>query len=325
MGKARFHYDNTFILNPLRCGSFDVCQVGDLFCGQDYTVPGHRQDCFELSLVVTGKATFSINEEVYTVSKGDLVCNIPGDYHVIRSDDRDPMRMLYLGFSVNREYGNGERFPQLEKRLCELKERIVPGQQELSVTFFKLLNEIHQDEAYNAELTEMYVNEIVILACRSLLGKESRRLPALPDATENGLIYDIINLLDSRSVEVGHLSSIGERLGYSYSYLSQMFSKRIGMSITEYFHLRLFETALQSLYDGAGVTAVAEKLGYTSVPNFSRAFTNYFGVPPRRFREIDAQWLDTGRIRLELAKSRAGRKPQEEDRSDRKQEQQYER
>ena len=209
--------------------------------------------------------------------------------------------------------------------MCELKERIVPGQQELSVTFFKLLNEIHQDEAYNAELTEMYVNEIVILACRSLLGKESRRLPALPDATENGLIYDIINLLDSRSVEVGHLSSIGERLGYSYSYLSQMFSKRIGMSITEYFHLRLFETALQSLYDGAGVTAVAEKLGYTSVPNFSRAFTNYFGVPPRRFREIDAQWLDTGRIRLELAKSRAGRKPQEEDRSDRKQEQQYER
>ena len=107
MGKARFHYDNTFILNPLRCGSFDVCQVGDLFCGQDYTVPGHRQDCFELSLVVTGKATFSINEEVYTVSKGDLVCNIPGDYHVIRSDDRDPMRMLYLGFSVNREYGTG--------------------------------------------------------------------------------------------------------------------------------------------------------------------------------------------------------------------------
>ena len=73
--------------------------------------------------------------------------------------------------------------------------------------------------------------------------------------------------------------------------------------------------------------ACAEKLGYTSVPNFSRAFTNYFGVPPRRFREIDAQWLDTGRIRLELAKSRAGRKPQveEEDRSDRKQEQQYER
>lgn len=96
------------------------------------------------------------------------MCNIPGDYHVIRSDDRDPMRMLYLGFSVNREYGNGERFPQLEKRMCELKERIVPGQQELSVTFFKLLNEIHQDEAYNAELTEMYVNEIVILACRSL-------------------------------------------------------------------------------------------------------------------------------------------------------------
>ena len=86
MGKARFHYDNTFILNPLRCGSFDVCQVGDLFCGQDYTVPGHRQDCFELSLVVTGKATFSINEEVYTVSKGDLVCNIPGDYHVIRCE-----------------------------------------------------------------------------------------------------------------------------------------------------------------------------------------------------------------------------------------------
>lgn len=326
MGKARFHYDNTFIRNPLRCGSFDVCQVGDLFCGQDYTVPGHRQNCFELSLVVSGKAVFSINEEVYTVSKGDLVCNIPGDYHVIRSDDRDPMRMLYLGFSVNREYGGGERFPQLEKRLCELKERIVPGQQELSATFFKLLNEIHQDEAYNAELIEMYVNEIVILACRSLLGRENRRrIPVLPDATENGLIYDIINLLDSRSVEVGHLSSIGERLGYSYSYLSQLFSKRIGMSITEYFHLRLFETVLQSLYDGAGVTAVAEKLGYTSVPNFSRAFTNYFGVPPTRFREIDAQWLDTGRIRLELAKSRAGRRPQEEeaDSSSRKQEQQY--
>lgn len=114
-------YSTPFAAEVLTFARWAICSAGRIIRCR-VTV----QDCFELSLVVTGKATFSINEEVYTVSKGDLVCNIPGDYHVIRSDDRDPMRMLYLGFSVNREYGNGERFPQLEKRLCELKERIVP-------------------------------------------------------------------------------------------------------------------------------------------------------------------------------------------------------
>lgn len=311
VNKARFHYDNTYLLMPLKCGSVNVHQVGHLSCEPGYEVPRHRQDCFEFSLIVSGKAVFSICEEEYAVSKGDLICNFPGEYHAIFADETEPMEMLYLGFSIERSENAEQRYPQLENRLLALGERIVPRQDHLCEPFFRLLNELHQEMVYSAELTEAYVNELLVLACRSYWGGQplEQNLPPLPDLTENTLVYDIISLLDSEMVYIGHLSSIGKKLGYNYSYLSQIFTKKVGMSLTDYFHLRLFITALEALNAGHSVTAVAEKLGYTSVSNFSRAFTNYFGMPPSRYRDVGARWVESSKLRLELVKSRVFRNP----------------
>lgn len=306
MNNARFRYDNTYYLHPLKCGSINVHQVGDLCCEKGgYVIERHRQKCFEVSLIVSGKAIFNINGEDYVVSKGDLICNLIGDYHAISSDEADPMRMLYFGFSLDRETVGNSRYYQLEERLNAIDERIVPGQDSLASSFFRVLNELHQETLYSSELTEAYVSELLIFACRSLFGAQqfAQNVLQLSDSTEKNLVRAVFDLLDSENVQIGRLSSIGEKLGYSYSYLSQVFTKKVGMSLTNYVHLRLFITALEALKSGDTVTVVAEKLGYTSVANFSRAFANYFGIPPSRFREIDTQWTETGHERLKLAKS----------------------
>lgn len=319
MNNTRFHYDNTYYLHPLKCGSINVHQVGDLCCEKGgYEVEGHRQKCFEFSLIVSGKAIFSINGEEFSVSKGDLICNLTGDYHAIFSDVEDPLRMLYFGFSIDRETAGENSFRQLEERLCTINERIVPGQDALCEAFFRVLNELHQEFLYSEELTEAFVSELLILACRSLFGQQqfAQNIPQLSDSSEKKLVQAVFDLLDSETVYVGRLSSIGEKLRYNYSYLSQVFTKKVGMSLTNYFHLRLFVTALEALKNGDSVTTVAEKLGYTSVANFSRAFANYFGISPSRFREIDARWLESGHERLELAKNSIAEKTEYVERGD---------
>ena len=87
--------------------------------------------------------------------------------------------------------------------------------------------------------------------------------------------------------EIEELPQIAEKLGYSYSYLSHMFSRETGLTIQQYYNQRRFGLAIEMLKKGElNITEIAEKLHYQSIHSFSKAFRKAIGVSPIQYQNL---------------------------------------
>ena len=80
---------------------------------------------------------------------------------------------------------------------------------------------------------------------------------------------------------------LSEKLGYSYSYLSNRFSEETHSSIENFIILRRIEHAKRlMLKDGISLTEIARRLDYSSVAHLSGQFKKITGLTPTSFLRI---------------------------------------
>lgn len=131
-----------------------------------------------------------------------------------------------------------------------------------------------------------YLSQIIIYTYRSFQSEKSQRyFSSLHIDTTKKFIYEIINYIDSDLTEINKLQTLGDKLGYNYSYMSANFSQVMGETIKQYYTRRRFERAVELLEEGVEIVAVAEKIGFKTVHAFSRAFRNFYGCPPGEYRK----------------------------------------
>ena len=133
-------------------------------------------------------------------------------------------------------------------------------------------------------LIRSHLEQIIIMTYRNFATNQtSRYMQRDTNRTEN-LVYSTINYIDNNILNIKNLQEVGEALGYSYSYLSQLFSKSVGKPLKDYFFSKRFELAAE-LLEKYNVTTVAQQLGYDTVYSFSRAFKRHFGVAPSGYKK----------------------------------------
>lgn len=93
---------------------------------------------------------------------------------------------------------------------------------------------------------------------------------------KDNLVMNIIGYLHAHINNINALGQISDNMGYSYSYLSHLFSQKTGQTLTGYFTRLRMEEAQKALQSGSSVTTVALQLGYSSIHSFSRAYKAYF-------------------------------------------------
>jgi len=80
---------------------------------------------------------------------------------------------------------------------------------------------------------------------------------------------------------------ISKKLGYDYTYLSNIFSEVKGTTIQQYIILHKIEKAKELLlYDELTLTEIAHKLHYSSVAHLSNQFKKVTGLTPTYFKEL---------------------------------------
>ncbi|MDZ7755820.1 AraC family transcriptional regulator [Rhodohalobacter sp.] len=100
------------------------------------------------------------------------------------------------------------------------------------------------------------------------------------------LILEMIHYSDELP-KVNDSDYISEKLGYSYNYLSNVFSEVKGMTIQQYIILHKIEKAKELLlYDELTLTEIAYKLHYSSVGHLSNQFKKITGLTPSYFKRI---------------------------------------
>jgi AraC-like DNA-binding protein len=80
---------------------------------------------------------------------------------------------------------------------------------------------------------------------------------------------------------------LSKKLGYDYTYLSNLFSEVKGSTIAHYIIAHKIERAKELLiYNELSLTEIADKLHYSSVAHLSNQFKKTTGLTPSFFKKM---------------------------------------
>ncbi|MBQ7779465.1 MAG: helix-turn-helix domain-containing protein [Clostridia bacterium] len=140
--------------------------------------------------------------------------------------------------------------------------------------FYKIISSETSALSKKAELIrliEMLINDNF----RNVFEKETRFFPI------EAQVKDYIDAGQGLSAK---LDDLAKHFSYSKCYLDHCFGSRYGIGIMKYRNEKRMQTAKEMLKRST-VSEVSEKLGFSSIYAFSRAFKNRFGVSPNEIKK----------------------------------------
>lgn len=281
--KPKFHFDNIFMEKPPATGPYRLWQVGDFATDGAFVCGKHQQKMLEVSYCVSGNCTFFADEKRFSLTAGDLIITRPGCIHDICCSDPEGFRYYYLAFSFTDTSQPVEQ--ELRAFFRNPPETPVAADKSVPNAFQDIFRNILNQDCFSAKLTEDALRRVLVWTLRSFR-KDSCQI-YLPEngMDKNPLLSQICAYLDESVEDISALKTLPDRFGYSYSYLSSLFSKAIGMSLKRYFQIQRHGRACELLEQGHSVTQVASILGYASVHVFSHAFSELEGMPPSSYKK----------------------------------------
>lgn len=279
-----YHLNKSYFESPLSCGGVSLFQIGRLYCKGEALVPLHiHGDYFELTIVTDGKGIITTNGVPVEVEKGDIYLSLPCESHEIVSSDENPLKYDFFAFLCVEEKKR-EEFWHIAETYYSPNSRLIHSERIRNLVS-NAIAELSGDKEYSDELLECIFKEIMIYVIRGFskikLEKYNRNV------TESEILcYRLMNYIDTHIYSLKTLRELEEFTDYSYGYLSAIFRKTTGNSLSEYYRERKLEAArLLIIENRFKATEIAEMLGYSSVYAFSKAFTNRFSLSPREYRK----------------------------------------
>ena len=130
---------------------------------------------------------------------------------------------------------------------------------------------------------------ILALLFQSFLSTEHAS-PRLSISTTGSLLYYVTSYLKNNVYHKDALATLSVDTGYSYSYLSHLFSEKIGQNFLSYLSSIRLSYACRLLAEtDISVTDIAEDVGFESQSTFFRTFKNHYGITPLKYRQTAQQ------------------------------------
>lgn len=283
-----YHLNKSYFETPLLHGGVSLFQVGRLYCKASALVPLHiHGDYFELTIVTDGKGIITTNGIPVEVQKGDIYLSLPCESHKIESDKNEPLKYDFFAFLCVEEKKR-EEFEHITENYYSANSRVFHNER-IRTLVGGAIAELDSDKEYSGELLECIFREIVIYVIRSFTKIKPEKYSQNVTQAEV-LCYKLMNYIDTHIYSLKSLKELSEFADYSYGYLSAVFKKTTGNSLSEYYRERKLEAARIMITENKlKTTEISEILGYSTVYAFSKAFTKRFGFSPRDYRKIMPQ------------------------------------
>lgn len=241
---------------------------------------------YELIYIADGEFILNYNEIDYNCKKGQFIFLRPGVPHSflgIKSDLVQP----HIHFDIT-HIGNSPQVPVSFKDIDALTNKEVSWIREdlfsdypkvPTVVFWdkeKALNLFYETIDGSASILTRKANLIQLI--------EMLMVDNFPNVLKQPyhaycIEKQIKDYIDAGQGLTAKLEDISKQFNYSKYYLDRCFKERYGIGIMAYRNGKRMQTAKQLLKNHT-VSAVSEKLGFSSIYVFSRAFKNYFGISP---------------------------------------------
>lgn len=157
---------------------------------------------------------------------------------------------------------------------------------------FEKLNEIYYLSKTPNELTDLAIHNkfVEFLSLIYLYQNKNTYQDHVDFDNITSKIYNITAYIHSNYTEDLSLNSIAERFYISSYYLSHQFKRVTNFTLTEYIQLTRIRNAQTLLLStDKPITDIAFSCGFNSFSQFNRAFNNFVGVSPSKFRKSSSK------------------------------------
>ena len=241
-------------------------------------VDKHLHNEFEILYLFDGEQDIIVNNQKYTLKKGDCAVIYPTVMHSYTRTDNIPVdnaaaESAVLLMSAEALY---DMFP--ETRGYQPEDWII-RKENVHENVVLAFNKIFEESSINSQIGWAFIifsHTIPLLTNNRTITDENS------DTVSRLLSYISMNFRESLT-----LNSVSEELGMNKYYISRIFSQKIKMSFREYISmLRSNYAASLIRISDDNFDEIASESGFESLRTFYRVFRNIYGVSPAQYREM---------------------------------------
>lgn len=243
----------------------------------------HWHDYYEVELLMDGEVRQNLNGAERVLDPRCLTLLSPYDFHRLETDPDKPATYYTLGFC--REEVSGEIRHVLETLtpplLLRFDEKAYEG---LVPLYDDLCNEMARDSRYRLQIVRRKIELLLLYICECMAEGTAQRLGEGVACTDSQInsIRAVLLHIDSHYGEEISRDELAACLHYTPNYLSTLFHRLTGASISEYIMSVRMTHAYDMLREGdMPIREVIAKTGFRSPSLFYRKFHEFYGKNPR--------------------------------------------
>ncbi|GAA3401196.1 AraC family transcriptional regulator [Paenibacillus hodogayensis] len=256
----------------------------------------HRHDYLEMSYVIGGEGTETINGATHPMKPGTLSFIQPYQIHELFTFPGCTLTLYNIRFSHG-------LFAELESK-AELQRLLIgtdaalpsyhhfEGEQgdSLRRAFDALYEEYRGDESWRRLRMKIMLIDILIGFDRNRTRAAALQARHEEGAAGKSLFLDIIRFIQHRYKEDLTLNAVADHFRISPAYLSTLFRKKTGRTFLQHVHdVRLRHACGLLSSTDMKIADIAMEAGYGSYNTFSRIFRELKGTTPNDYRKLSGE------------------------------------
>lgn len=281
--KTRYHLTKHYVENPLPFGDVHLLQLGRRYCNATEVISPHPHlNWFELTIVTKGSGTIITNGEESLVHSGDIYLSFPCDIHEIQANCDTKLEYDFFSFyctdkalskalkNITQNYRGGNKRIFQDSKISQLIEYAI--------------SEFISDEQPHMQSA---LHDIFRLIIVYLIRNFNQIKPTTANISEPEILcFQLMNYIDTHIYTIKNLEELAPKFNYNYGYLSGLFKRTTGKTLSEYHQNRKMETGKALVLEKKkGIGEIAEMLGY-NLYSFSKAFKKMYGVSPKNLQKL---------------------------------------
>ena len=263
--------------------------------GVNYHFPGERHDFWEMIYVDAGELTVNTESGFVPLRRGDAVFHPPGFFHTCRGNEREPVNLIVMTFSLG---GPGDApLEPLKNRAVHLNERhavaLTAIVREAKKAFSTPLGSYIGRELVRSPSPAFGSEQLIRLYLEWMLIDLLRKSPARPETPPKTALRStadaekaaqIIAYLKENLRRRITVQEVSEYAALSPTRVKSLFRDATGVPLIAYANRLKIEEAKRLLRTGRyTVGETAEQLSYSSVQYFSHCFRKETGLTPTAY------------------------------------------
>ena len=249
--------------------------VGSARYGGDWHSTPHVHNYTELFYIIGGQGQFSIDDELFPVSKDQLVIVNPNIAHTEVSYEAHPLEYIVVGIEGLELSVDGDN----NGRFCVFS--FPQGNQALTC-MQNILHEMQAQEPHYQTLCQAYMEILVVQLMRDASFSAAEILSEPVNSRQCAMVRRYI---DNHYKEQLTLDLLAEKANVNKYYLSHVYKEAYGISPISYMISCRIQEAKRLLADtDLSLSQITGILGFSSASYFSQSFRKAEGISPVEYR-----------------------------------------